>query len=148
MKKQLNLLILLLTIVSLNAQNIPPLGARWCYWKLHQTGNPYLSVSVRIEAEKDTTIGSDVYRKLNAYSVDKLGNEAYLTTYLLHDSSGYVYYIRNNERGLLFNFNAQLNDSVEVSIYSDTASPMIKQKVKVTGINTDTLGLKTFTLNN
>lgn len=148
MKKQLSLLILLLTIVSLNAQNIPPLGARWCYWKLHQTGNPYLSASVRIEAEKDTTIGSDVYRKLNAYSVDKLGNEAYLTTYLLHDSSGYVYYIRNNERGLLFNFNAQLNDSVEVSIYSDTSSPMIKQKVKVTGINTDTLGLKTFTLNN
>jgi hypothetical protein len=148
MRKQYILFLLLFHVVYLNAQNIPPLGARWCYWKLHQTGNLYLSESVRIETEKDTTIGSDVYRKLNAYSVDKLGNEAYLTTYLLHDSSGYVYYIRNNERGLLFNFNAQLNDSVEVSIYSDKTSPMIKQKVKVTGINTDTLGLKTFTLNN
>lgn len=148
MRKHYILFFLFFHGLYLNAQNIAPLGARWCYWKLHQTGNPYLSESVRIEADKDTTIGSDMYRKLNAYSVDKLGNESFQSTYLLHDSSGYVYYIRNNERGLLFNFNAQLNDSVEVSIYNDKSSPMIIQKVKVTGITTDTLGLKTFTFNN
>lgn len=147
MKKLLIAFVLSISVQITQAQYMPTIGARWCYWQLHPTGNLYLSNSVRIQAEKDTVIGDYTYLKMNAYTLDKLGNETYKSSYFLHDSAGYVYYLRNQVRGLLFNFNAQLNDSVAVSVYQGSSDSVYTVKVKVTAINTDSTGLKTYTLN-
>lgn len=147
MKKLLIAFVLSISVQITQAQYMPTIGARWCYWQLHPTGNLYLSNSVRIQAEKDTVIGDYTYLKMNAYTLDKLGNETYKSSYFLHDSAGYVYYLRNQVRGLLFNFNAQVNDSVAVSVYQGSSDSVYTVKVKVTAINTDSTGLKTYTLN-
>lgn len=143
-----NYLLMAILLASIAvAQNIPTIGATWCYWQEHSSGNPYLATANRIVAEKDTVINGDSYYKLCEYSINKIGQESFARFYLLHDSSGYVYYLRNAEKGLLFNFNAQVGDSVTVDLYLADNYPLMKEKVKVTNIVTDSFGLKTYIFN-
>jgi hypothetical protein len=139
--------VLLLTFKCLQAQNLPPIGAHWCYWQEDGSGNPYLASSAKLVAVSDTFIDNSTYRKINRYAVNKIGEEIIQDFYLLTDSNGYVYYLRNGAKGLLFNFNAQVNDSIEVDVFLDDQYPLSKKVVLVTDIVTDSNGIKTFVLN-
>lgn len=147
MIRRIVLFILLLVFHFLQAQNLPPIGAQWCYWQEFASGNPYLASSARLVAVSDTLIDDLTYRKINSYAVNKIGEETLQDTYLLTDSNGYVYYLRNGAKGLLFNFNAQVNDSVTVDVFFSDQYPITKQNVLVTAITTDSFGIKTFVLN-
>jgi len=126
-----------------------PIGAEWYY--NYSIGVPENHFN-HIVSEKDTTIDGSNCRILNQY-YDK--SDIASEKYIIKQEEGKIYHYYQGQFHLLFNFDAQINDTVILSfmykyhIYDDDLSiidTIFTARFKIEDITTNAQNLKTFNI--
>lgn len=103
--------IILTFYITINAQEVhefAPVGAEW-YYNYAETDGPYGHFK-NVISEKDTTIDGENCRVLKQY-FDNIGTST--ESYIIKQNFGKIYYYYKNEWNLLFDFDVQVDDTVE-----------------------------------
>jgi hypothetical protein len=150
-RKYTTLLIVSFVWTGLNAQTeFAPTGAEWHY--CYASGNIIYSHLNHTVSEKDTTVEENNCRVLKQYNDNSnIASEKYI----LNQKEGKIYYYYQNQFNLLFDFDAEVNDTIEFAFiykkrdnfpslsytYTDT---IMSARFEVESITTNAQNLKTF----
>jgi len=149
-RKYFLILAALFCVAAYGQDTFAPVGAEWYYnYNFNPNGYYY-----RIDSEKDTVVAESNCRVLKRYndtSISVASNE-----YIIEQEDGKVYYYYQDRFNLLFDFDAQVNDTVEFTFmyrryddefyisYKDT---IISLRYEVESITTNEQNMRTFMLN-
>ena len=137
-------------VLQANAQiEFAPIGAEWYYNWCAEGNIAHSYLRYYIVSEKDTIVEENNCRVLRQYSGHS--NVAH-GQYIIKQEQGKVYYYYQDKFNLLFDFDADVNDTVKFTftyreyfsydVYKDT---MLSARYQIESITTNAQNLKTFT---
>ena len=138
MKIKFQVLIIMYVIsLNMNAQQWYPENANWIFNKQEPLSFPahgYIKYSVL----EDTTINDTTAKLITIDTLFYNGNESVKDSLFVHESNSKVYFWNGNQFKLMYDFNLNVGDTLNVDIdlnNCDSVSPVIVDSISIINLN-------------